>query len=135
MEKSITIHCNKLYVGDPCYVLKGKEYDSICAGDSMAAVEELGISHRVPGGDGTIGDETGRCYDIESGQIAVVSGNKADLELPKNASFWAKVFYDSMTIIDVDTGVAEVTMIEEDGSLTIYVSDGNSRIFDASFDI
>jgi hypothetical protein len=40
-----------------------------------------------------------------------------------------------MTIIDVDTGVAEVTMIEEDGSLTIYVSDGNSRIFDASFDI
>lgn len=135
MEKSVTIHCNKLYVGDPCYVLKGKDYDKICAGGSMAAVDELGISHGVPGGDGTIEDDAGRCYNIDSGQIAVVSGNKADLELPKDASFFAKMFYDNMTIIDVDTGVAEVTMIAEDDSLTIYVSDGNSRILSAYFDL
>ena len=125
-----TLQCSKLYIGDPCIVLDGDLYDQICSGDDFAIVPDLGICHSTGIGDGQLEDGEGYVYSVDSGQIAVLNGDKADLSVPENATAYDRIFIQSLNVIDVPSGKAEIQMEfdNEDNSLQIRIEDSDGSI-------
>lgn len=123
MEKTLVLKCNKLYIGDPCFVLKGDEYERLTGDAYGNAAEGLGIS--MPNGEGDIPfeDEEGWWFNFESGQLAIIDASKCNLEMPENPSFFEQLYRDSLLVIDVPSGSASIEMNNDGDILTVKVTD------------
>lgn len=123
MKQEITLHTNKLYLGDPCYVIKGHSYDQICAGNDGANVPGLGICLPTGHGDLEMLDDECHTYDFDSGQFAVLDAHYCDLTVKKDASFFERMFVDGLKTIDVPGGVAHIIMHKDDDSIIVHIED------------
>ena len=124
MAKNLILNCKEVYIGDPCHVIKdNKVYDEICAGDEGTVVEGLGICVSTEGGDGYIEDDEGYEYGIESGQIAILNGDKCDLSVSPDATPFERMWVDSLNIIKVPSGEAYVMLDKDEDTIYIHVED------------
>ena len=123
----LTLKTDKVYIGDPCYVIKNnKVYDEICAGDTGTTVDGLGICIHNGYGDTEMYDNEGYVFNFDSGQLAILDANRCDLKVPKNASFFQRLFVDSLLTIDVPSGVAIVSLEKDDDTIVATVKDEQS---------
>lgn len=122
----LTLNTNKVYIGDPCYVLKGKEYDDLEAGNDVVSVPGLGVCIHNGYGDKEMSDNEGYVFSFDSGQLAILDANRCDLKVPKDASFFTRLFIDSLLTIDVPSGVAIVSLEKDDDTIVATVKDGQS---------
>ena len=126
MAKEIILHTNKVYIGDPCYVLKGKEYDGLEADNDVVSVPGLGVCVSNGHGDIEMSDNEGNVFSFDSGQLAILDANRCDLKVPKDASFFTRLFIDSLLTIDVPSGVAIVSLEKDDDTIVATVKDEQS---------
>ncbi len=122
----LTLHTNKVYIGDPCYVLKGKEYDNLVADNDVVSVPEYGVCVHNGYGDIEMSDNEGYIFNFDSGQLAILDANRCDLKVPKNASFFQRLFIDGLLTIDVPSGIAIVSLEKDDDTIVATVKDGQS---------
>ena len=123
----ITLNTNKVYIGDPCYVIKdNKVYDEICADGSGTVVNGLGVCVSNGHGDIEMSDNEGNVFSFDSGQLAILDANRCDLKVPKDASFFTRLFIDSLLTIDVPSGVAIVSLEKDDDTIVATVKDEQS---------
>ena len=123
----LTLHTNKVYIGDPCHVIKdNKVYDEICADGSGTVVNGLGVCVSNGHGDIEMSDNEGNVFSFDSGQLAILDANRCDLKVPKDASFFTRLFIDSLLTIDVPSGVAIVSLEKDDDTIVATVKDGQS---------
>lgn len=123
----LTLHTNKVYIGDPCHVIKdNKVYDEICADGSGTAVDELGVCVSNGHGDIEMSDNEGNVFSFDSGQLAILDANCCDLKVPKDASFFTRLFIDSLLTIDVPSGIAIVSLEKDDDTIVATVKDEQS---------
>lgn len=120
----LTLNTNRVYIGDPCYVLKGKEYDSLEADNDVVSVPGLGVCIHNGYGDIEMSDNEGYVFSFDSGQLAILDANRCDLKVPKNASFFERLFIDGLLTIDVPSGVAIVSLDKDDDTIVAIVKDG-----------
>lgn len=126
MAKELTLNTNKVYIGDPCYVLKGKEYDDLEADNDVVSVPGYGVCIHNGYGDKEMSDNEGYVFSFDSGQLAILDANRCDLKVPKDASFFTRLFIDSLLTIDVPSGVAIVSLEKDDDTIVATVKDGQS---------
>lgn len=123
----LTLHTNKVYIGDPCHVIKdNKVYDEICADGSGTVVNGLGVCVSNGHGDIEMSDNEGNVFSFDSGQLAILDANRCDLKVPKDASFFTRLFIDSLLTIDVPSGVAIVSLEKDDDTIVATVKDEQS---------
>lgn len=124
MAKEIVLHTNKVYIGDPCYVIKGPDYDKLCDTGDGTVVPGVGICYSTGCGDCELEDNDGNLFNFDSGQIAIVDASHCDLSVKKDASFFERLFVDSLLTIEVPSGSAKVTMDKDsDGDIWMIVID------------
>ena len=114
-----TIKSPSLFIGDVCYALDDDIYQHVW-GDKLkfkdGPIEDGGtvyaVATRTKYGDGEYEGNDGNMYPVDAGNIGVVGsdyyGNSENTDLG--------------TEIEVEGGVAEVELYEEDGYITVNVN-------------
>ena len=84
----------RYYVGDPCYALSDEQYDELLEfGYDRALSWQIGgtgpraVRFVTQYGDGTYGDQAGRVYGVDSGNLACIPAEACERRL-QASDYW-----------------------------------------------